>query len=158
MLLLSKHILLNEGVLAIQHIYKNLRPFISKQHIAKISYSNKNSYSKTLFLLHTNTCMQAPVIDSKPPYKVLISIAELGCTQALAHFLECTTPDQNSRQQLPCRLQLLSSQRAVTGTSSSSSAGPGSQVGRELSPAYPAQLNLPSYLGIDKNTQTERSS
>lgn len=156
MLQLSKHIFLNEGVLAIQHIYKNLRPFISKWHTPKTSYSNKTSYSKTLFLLHTNTCMQAPVIDSKPPYKVLISIAELGCTQALAHFLECTAPDQNSRQHLPCRLQLLSSQRAATGTSSSS-AGPGSQVGRELPPAYTAQLNLPSHLGIDKNSQMERS-
>lgn len=102
--------------------------------------------------------MCAPVIDSKPPYRVLISNSELGCTKALAHFLECTTPYQSSRQQLPCRLQLLSSQRTVTDTRSSNSSGPGSQVGRELSPAYPAQLaeNLLSHPGIEKNTQMGR--
>lgn len=45
--------------------------------------------------------MHSPATDSRPPYKVLIYAAELDCAQALAHFLEFTTPDQSSRQQLP---------------------------------------------------------
>lgn len=106
MLQLSKHFFFfNEGVLAIQHIYKNLRPFTSKWRIPKTSYSNKNSYSKTLFWLLTNTCMPAPVIDSKPPYKVLISIAELGCRQAVAHFLDCRMYHTWPKQQAAIALQ-----------------------------------------------------